>query len=609
MTVSYHPVGTVGGQTYSDGTALTFTHDAERQLTSTNGATFSYDANGAMTVSNGIQIARDAGGRITSMTLAPGRTVSYQYDSRDLVTAVQDWTGDILQIGYDAVGRISEISRPNGVTTDYTYDAEGRIASIQDGALSSLQFSYDIMGRVSSAQRNTPVAADSLPQSSRTLSFDVASRVSSYTYDAMGRQVSGGSHSFVWDLASRLASYSVGGSTVTCTYDGLGNRLTRSEAGTTHTFVWNYALDLPSVSVVRSGGADLRYYVHTPGGVLLYSIEAADGARRFYHFDEAGNTTALTNAQGNVVAAYAYAPYGTILESSGSADNPFTFGGLFGVYQEGSSGLYYMRARYYDSETGRFVSRDPVQSFSPEHLNPYQYALGNPLRHADPTGLFPFPLPPSPQAPAPLRPRNEFSSQEDFLRHYNDWNDQMQRWLKEVEERDRLIDEGGRPGSYEEWGWRVISDDSNNVRRWVRPPSREEAWRDYIAAVSETNALVLRLELLARGHAVSKQAARAMYKAGITEVEQFEEQLARGRAAAMAVHNQAVAASRATALALLASRREAAQPCPAATAPVYVRRSYRGAVPGGTRMLTREASEIKDTLEMFSWVFELGWAR
>jgi RHS repeat-associated protein len=608
MTVSYHPVGTVGGQTYSDGTVLTFTHDAEQHLTSTNGAAFSYDANGAMTGSNGIQITRDAGGRITSMTLAPGRTVSYQYDSRNLVTAVQDWTGDILRIGYDAVGRITGISRPNGVATSFTFDAEGRVTGIQEGALSSIQLGYDIMGRVSSAQRNTPVAADSLPQSSRALAFDAAARVSSYTYDAMGRQVSGGSRNFVWDLASRLTSYSAGGTTVTCTYDGLGNRLSRSEGGTTRTFVWNYALDLPSVSVVRSGGTDLRYYVHTPAGMLLYSIEAADGERRFYHFDEAGNTTALTNAQGNVIAAYAYAPYGAVLQSSGSADNPFTFGGLFGVYQEGSTGLYYMRARYYDSETGRFVSRDPVQSFSPEQLNPYQYALGNPLRHADPTGLLPFPLPPSPQAPAPLRPRNEFSSQEDFLRHYNDWSEQMKRWLKEVEERDRLIDEGGRPGSYEEWGWHAIID-TFGVKQWLPPPSRQEAWRDYVAAVNETNALVLRLELLARGHAVSKRAARGMYKAGITSVEEFEEHLARGRAASMAVHNQAVAASQTTALALLASRREAAEPCPWTIAPVYVRRSARGGVPGGTRLLTREASEIKDALEMFSWVFELGWTR
>jgi hypothetical protein len=130
-----------------------------------------------------------------------------------------------------------------------------------------------------------------------------------------------------------------------------------------------------------------------------------------------------------------------------------------------------------------------------------------------------------------------------------------------------------------------------------------------VAAVNETNALVLRLELLARGHAVSKQAARGMYKAGITSVEEFEEHLARGRAASMAVHNQAVAASQTTALALLASRREAAEPCPWTIAPVYVRRSARGGVPGGTRLLTREASEIKDALEMFSWVFELGWTR
>lgn len=608
MTVSYHPVGTVGTHTYTDGTSLAFTHDPEQRLTATDGAAFSYDANGAMTQSNGIAIARDPGGRITSMALAPGRTISYQYNSRNLVTRVEDWMGTVVRLDYDAAGRLVAISRPNGVDTERSYNPEGRLASVLEGVMSSILLTYDIQGRISMAQRNTPVAADSLPQSSRALAFDAAARVSSFTYDAMGRLLSDGSRTFVWDLASRLKSYVTGGGTVMCTYDGLGNRITRSEGGVTHSFVWNYALDLPSVSVVRFGGADLRYYVHTPDGMLLYSIEASDGDRRFYHFDEAGNTVAVTGTHGDVLAAYAYSPFGAILASSGALANPFTFGGLFGVYQEGSTGLFYMRARYFDSGTGRFVSRDPVQSFSPEQLNPYQYALGNPLRHADPTGMWPFPLPPSPQGPAPLRPQSDFTSRDEFLRHYNDWSEQMQRWLKEVEARDRLIDEGGRPGSYEEWGWTAVVD-TFGVREWRPPQSRAEAWQDYIRAVNETNSIVLRLELLSRGHWVSLRTARGVYNAGITSVEQFEDHLAKGRAAAMAVHNQAVAASTATALALLASQREAAKPCPVAVGPVPAQEDRGDAGPGGMRLLTHERKQIKDSLGKLKWLLSGDWMR
>ena len=60
-----------------------------------------------------------------------------------------------------------------------------------------------------------------------------------------------------------------------------------------------------------------------------------------------------------------------------------------GVRQEGESGLYQMRARYYDSRTARFLSRDPVwlDLEDPKAINPYQYAGQNPLSFIDPSGL------------------------------------------------------------------------------------------------------------------------------------------------------------------------------------------------------------------------------
>ena len=61
---------------------------------------------------------------------------------------------------------------------------------------------------------------------------------------------------------------------------------------------------------------------------------------------------ALDNA-GAVVASYAYTPFGELIASSGSLDNPFTWQGEQGVMTEGN-GLYYMRSRYYDSSMGRF---------------------------------------------------------------------------------------------------------------------------------------------------------------------------------------------------------------------------------------------------------------
>ncbi|RMD82123.1 MAG: hypothetical protein D6815_09970, partial [Candidatus Dadabacteria bacterium] len=50
------------------------------------------------------------------------------------------------------------------------------------------------------------------------------------------------------------------------------------------------------------------------------------------------------------------------------------------------------RARYYDSRTGRFLSRDPQRSLDPRRITPYLYALSNPLRYIDKTGAAPEPV-------------------------------------------------------------------------------------------------------------------------------------------------------------------------------------------------------------------------
>ncbi|NOS73213.1 MAG: RHS repeat-associated core domain-containing protein [Methyloglobulus sp.] len=63
---------------------------------------------------------------------------------------------------------------------------------------------------------------------------------------------------------------------------------------------------------------------------------------------------------------------------------PFKYAGQVGVFAEDNN-LYYMRARYYDANIGRFISEDPA-GFS-GGLNLYAYVGGNPIMLLDPTGL------------------------------------------------------------------------------------------------------------------------------------------------------------------------------------------------------------------------------
>jgi RHS repeat-associated protein len=217
--------------------------------------------------------------------------------------------------------------------------------------------------------------------------YDGAHQAQAETYDALGRVTNDGRRSYGWDAASRLVEHAEAGTTTLNTYDAFGNRLSRRRGSETKNYVWNYAMGMPSVLIIRDGaGADQWYYLYTPGGQLVAGINAATNQRYYYFFDENGNTLSVVDDSGTVVARYLYGPYGEPLAASSQVENPFTFQGKYGVMHEGG-GLYYMRARWYDSATCRFLSRDPLKSTLPKAASPYQYALNSPTRYNDPLGL------------------------------------------------------------------------------------------------------------------------------------------------------------------------------------------------------------------------------
>ena len=127
-----------------------------------------------------------------------------------------------------------------------------------------------------------------------------------------------------------------------------------------------------------------NYYVYGVG--LLYEVTPTSGTNKVltYHCDYRGSTVAITDASGNVTDRVSYSPYGSIVSRSGSTDTPFLFNGKYGVMTD-LNGLLYMRARYYDPTTCRFLNTDPIGLAG--GMNSYVYAVGNPVSFADPTGL------------------------------------------------------------------------------------------------------------------------------------------------------------------------------------------------------------------------------
>lgn len=391
LNLTLDQLGRVRRRSYSDGTTLEYSYDSRGLMTAGTSAQFQYDARGDLVGSNGLAIERDSARRISKISFAAGKDVIYRYDRRGLPIEVRDWLGGITTIGYDDAGRLNRIARPNGWTTNFTFDAEGSVTRVEDsrsGVSYQNALVRDRKGQIVQATRSVPLTPtpDQLAVLGGSQVFDAASQVVGLAYDSLGRRTSDARRTYTWNLDSRLTGYNEAGQTTQFAHDARGLIVTQTRAGSTRHFVWNYALALPSISAVREGGSDLRYYVHLPNGDLLYSIDATGTLRRFYHHDETGSAIFLSNDAGAVTDSYAYSPYGRLVASTGTSDNPFTFAARYGVLALGPTGLYAARVRIYDSVTQAFLSRDPVTVALPKLVNPYQWAYGNPLQFVDASG-------------------------------------------------------------------------------------------------------------------------------------------------------------------------------------------------------------------------------
>ena len=112
--------------------------------------------------------------------------------------------------------------------------------------------------------------------------------------------------------------------------------------------------------------------------------ELCSGTTSYYSLDGLGTVTSLTSSAGALANTYVYDSFGNLTASSGPVTNRFRFTGR---EFDTESGLEYYRARYYDSNAGRFLTEDPVRYKG--GLNFYRYAADNPVNFVDPRGLSP----------------------------------------------------------------------------------------------------------------------------------------------------------------------------------------------------------------------------
>jgi RHS repeat-associated protein len=117
-------------------------------------------------------------------------------------------------------------------------------------------------------------------------------------------------------------------------------------------------------------------------------IAQVDGTTTsYYHADGLGSTRVMTDDAGVQTAAYTYDAFGNIRSQGGGTGNSFTY---TGEQFDPEAALVFLRARYYDPQIGRFVSKDSFPGFArqTQTVNRYLYTLNNPITAVDPSGHF-----------------------------------------------------------------------------------------------------------------------------------------------------------------------------------------------------------------------------
>jgi RHS repeat-associated protein len=359
----------------------------------------------------------DPVGHVTSITYPGGKVLTNFYDALGRLTNQVDWAGRKMSYDYDLADRLRSRIYPNGVAQTNTFDDAGRITglayssfSINSNAINvALNYAYDRNGnKTGSSEKgvfNWPLPSLVNETSHFTASGRITNRVDAlnatnnfiYSFDASGNMTNASGAGQTWKLAydedNRTTSINwdcgITSKIITNRYDAFGRRISKTVDGMITGYVLDFSGGMERVLCDLDGnGNPIAWYVHGPD--VCYKVDVTNGLTCF-HADAMANIIALTDGNTNLVAQYAYTPYGRSLGSTKSdvlSVNPYTYVGSQGVMEE-LPGLYFMRARYYSADAGVFLSTDSVKRIGPG-WKPivYQYSYSNPSQFADPKGEF-----------------------------------------------------------------------------------------------------------------------------------------------------------------------------------------------------------------------------
>lgn len=340
---------------------------------------------------------------------------SFEYDYDDagnrktFIDTPGTQTGTRWEYSYTWLNQLKEVRMGPANTTPpmplqrvYEYDESDNRAFMDDHIAGvTYRYVYDAADQLEEIQVTDPADFQSRDPldfvTDETFDFDADGNMIERVLDPNGTPQS---TAYTWDAFDRLLRVATPVNVTSNSYDTGGIRKRRtSDDGLAVRSTYTELLVLNEAEEATSGVSLVNYLV----GPVALGLQASGSGFLYFIMDGLSSVRSLVNASGNEVAHYVHDEFGgriEISETGGSVRKTYV-GGLSVHDETPTTGLLYMRHRWYDPGLGRFLSQDPIGMVG--GLNLYAYVSNNPTTMTDPTGLDPTynPFDGPPHVPSP----------------------------------------------------------------------------------------------------------------------------------------------------------------------------------------------------------------
>ena len=389
----------------------TYEYDSEMRIvkvkeSGSETVSYTYDANGnkkSETLANGVvsTYTYNKANRITNIVNKSGNTdissyeYSYYLDGSDACKVRNENSIiETTEYEYDGLKRLTEESVAIGNSTDtyaYEYDDYGNRSKMTAAGSENYvtEYSYNNTQGNYTALLQKEVKTVEGEENPLDLTSNVTQTV--YTYDSNSNQITktaeGKTETNTYDGLNQLIGFTDDDTTASYAYNVDGRRYEKIVDGQRINHVWDGSQQIIA-DVIDNQFYEADCYIRGTNLVAKYNYWNGDKSEYTYYTQNAhGDVVNLTDKDGKVTKSYRYDAFGVEKNIDGSDTNAFRY---CGEYYDKETATVYLRARYYNPSTGRFISRDSFagKNEDPLSLNRYTYCCNNPIINVDPSGFY-----------------------------------------------------------------------------------------------------------------------------------------------------------------------------------------------------------------------------